>query len=182
MPYEDLNDEQKQQIKDFKEFNEKVRAEKPKGGKRPKEFSNLLKMAAMVMRDAGFSINAISQELKVHPATAAKILRDKSVKVETKDLDKVREQFSTHIAEIILKMLSTANSSEYIYNLSRSKNPGLIQALSALIEKLQLLQGKPSGIMEVRDVAKSANEKLKELEDLEQTLQQALQNKDPKAN
>ncbi len=182
MGYENLNDDQKKQVQEFKDYNEQLRIKRAKGGKPPKEFGPLLKIAAMVLKDAGMSVTAIAQELKVHPTTAAKILRDKDIKIETKDLDKVREGFANNIAEIVSKMLSTANSSEYIYQLSRSRNPGLIQAISQLIEKLNLLTGKPSGIMEIRDVAKSALDKLAELENLEQALEQSLQNKDPKAN
>lgn len=183
MGLEELNPDQKKIVDDFKTYNEQRRASgKPLGGRPDKEFGQLLKIAGLVLKDAGYSIKSIAKELKVHPATAAKMLRDKDVKVETKDLDKVREQFANHIAEIVLKMLSTANSSEYIYQLSRSKNPGLVQALSLLIEKLNLLTGKPSNVLEVRDVVGNALDKLKELEDLEATLTKAIQNKSPKSN
>lgn len=167
MGLENLNDDQLAKINEFKKLP-------PRRGRPGKEFGPLLKIAAFILRDAGLSIKEIADELKVNPETAKKIFKDKEIKLETADMDKVRETFATNIAEIVNKMLVVANTNEYVHNLASSRNPGLIEAISKMIEKLNLLTGKPSNVLEVRDTAKFVQDKLQELENLEKALEQSI--------
>jgi predicted transcriptional regulator len=143
-------------------------------GRPPKEFGPLVKMAASVLRDAGMSYADIAAELKVTPQTIMRALRDKAVKIETSDMNRVREGFSTHIAQIINKMLVAAHTDEYIENLKSAKNPGLVIGLATMIDKLNLLTGKPTSILETKDLADSVQRQLKDLEELEKALQQSV--------
>ena len=148
----------------------KAKALPKKAGRPEKSFGPVIKAAALVLKDTGLTQAEIAAELGVSPATVNKMLRDKSIKIEKADLNNIREDYSQTINQIVLKMLNTANTQDYIDQLAQSKNPGLIQGLGLLIEKLNLLQGKPSAIMEVRDTAKLVESKMQELIDLEQAL------------
>lgn len=172
----ELNAEQRAKVDQFKALPKKK-------GRPPKEFGPLLKAAATVLRESGMSLEDIATELHIGHRTAARMFSDTTVKVDSADMVKIRESFSQNITEIINKMLTAANSDDYVDNLAKSRNPGLVEAISKLIEKLQLLQGKPSNIMEVRDTAKLIEEKVNELKQIEEALQNSLiVPEDPKAN
>lgn len=162
-----LNDDQKAKITAFKKLPKKM-------GRPGKEFGPLVKMAASVLRDAGLSLNDIAAELKVSPNTVAKVLRDKAVKIETSDMNKVRESFATHIAQIVNKMLTAANTDEYIYNLMSAKNGSMVLGMCQLIDKLNLLTGKPTAIVETKDMVESVQKQMKDLEELEKALEQSM--------
>lgn len=169
---------------DYKAAVEKAKNFPRKAGRPEAGFGPVITAAVLVMRDAGLSQLAISKELKINPATVAKIYkRRNSSNLNPKDLAQVKEKFSEHIVNIVDKMLLSADTHQYVENLATSKNPGLIQALSILIEKLHLLQGKPTNIVDIRDTAKLVEDKMKELTDLEAALQKAIIMPDePKVN
>jgi hypothetical protein len=171
-----LTDDQQKIVNDFKQLPKKK-------GRPPKEFGPLLKMAAAVLKDAGLSNADIAAELNISPATAAKIFRDKSIEIDVKDLEKVREGFSNNVAGIVAKMLSAANTEEYVEKLKSVKNPSLIIAITQMINTLNTLTGKPNAIFEVRDAAADISKKIREIEELEATIQKSMiKSEDPKAN
>lgn len=154
-----------------------------KAGRPEKSFGPVIKAAAMALHSAGLTKAEIARELGVSPITVGKMLSKKDQTVSKETLAATRAGYSSQIATIVNKMLTAANSDDYIKHLAQSRNPGLIEAISKLIEKLQLLEGKPSSITEVRDTAKIVEEKMKELDDLEAALRQSIElPKDPKAN
>lgn len=173
---DNLNEEQKKVINEFKQLPKKM-------GRPPKEFGPLLKLAAAVLRDAGMSNKDIALELKVSPITVAKIFKDKTIEIDVKDLDKVREGFTAHVAGIVSKLLTAANSEEYVAKLGSVKNPSLIIAITQMLGALNNLTGKPSSIVEVRDAASDVQKKIREIEDLQQALRQNTNHTDnPKTN
>ena len=155
-----------------------------KTGRPAKEFGPVISIACKVLHDAGLSMADIASELKVNPATVAKILKRRNIAdIDSSDMAKVKEQFSSNIVNIVNKMLLSADTHGYVENLAQSRNPGLIQAISILIEKLNLLQGKPTNILDVRDTAKMVDDKMKEITDLEEALRKSITlSEDPKAN
>ncbi len=161
-------DPQKQELVD------KAKALPKKAGRPSKDFGPVVKAAAVVLHDAGLTMSDIARELNISPATAAKMIRAKDERVTQENLSDVRKRFSTDIAEIVAKMLTAANSDEYVKQLAKSRNPGLIEALSKLIEKLNLLEGKSTSIMEIRDTAKLVEDKMQELEDFEAALRNSI--------
>ncbi len=165
-----LNDEQRKKVNEFKSLP------KPKGGRPPKEYGKLLMIAARVLKDAGMTKADIAKELKVNVKSVTNMLRDAPRAVDIKDLNKVREEFSAHIAGIINKMLMAANTDEYIYNLQSTKNQGLVIALATLIDKMNLLTGKPTAILETKDLAESVQKQMREIEELERALKEPIIN------
>lgn len=168
----------------YRETVEKAKNFPRKAGRPEQGFGPVITAAVLVMRDAGLSQLAIAKELKINPATVAKIYRRRSTSnLNPSDMVKVKEKFSEHIVHIVDKMLLSADTHQYVENLATSKNPGLIQALSILIEKLHLLQGKPTNIVDIRDTAKLVEDKLKEITDLEAALTKAIvMPENPKTN
>lgn len=175
---EPLNEEQAKTVSEFK----RVRSEK-KAGRPPKEFGLLLKLAATVLKEAGKLSNGdIAAELNVSPATVAKILKDSDLKLDVEDLDKTRELFAQKTAQIVFKLLN-ATDDVYIQRLAAAKNTGLVQAITAAVNVMNQLSGKPTSIVEVRDAAADVAMKLKEVEELEAALQQSMIKGDsPEAN
>lgn len=172
----DLNEEQREAVDKAKAFPRKT-------GRPAKEFSVIIKTAAIILKESGMSKADIARELGVHVLTVGKMLRGGGPTINPQDLEKTRDAFKGRIAEIVNKMLNAANTDEYVYNLSTSKNPGLIQAISALLEKLQLLDNKPGNISEVRETAKQLEDKLKELDGMEEELLRVMgKPKDPTEN
>ncbi len=163
-----LNDEQKAAVDKAKAL--------PKGkpGRPVKEFGPVIKMAASVLRDAGLTIQEIADELHINPKTVQLALRDRTIKIETSDMNKVRDGFATHIAQIINKMLCAANTDEYVSRLQQTKNPGLVIGLATLIDKLNLLTGKATSIVETKDMVDSVQKQLAELEALQKSLEQSI--------
>ena len=173
----EMNEEQKKAIEKFKAL--------PKGqsGRPPKEFGPLLKIAAAVLKDSGMTLKDIAAELGTKPETVKKALFNKAIQIKVEDLEKVRQGFAQHIAEIITKMLLAANSDEYITRLMQVKNPGLIIGLATLIDKLNVITGKPTAILETRDMVESVQKQLKELEELEAAIKQSMiKTENPKEN
>lgn len=165
------------------EMVDRAKALPKAAGRPPKEFGPVIKAAASVLHASGLTKQEIARELGVSPITVGKMLSPKEKSVSRENLDEVRKEFSTDIATIVKKMLTAINTDDYIRQLAKSKNPGLVEATTKLIEKLQLLEGKPSNITEVRDTAKIVEQSLKELEDLEQALRAGIAlPEDPKAN
>ena len=165
MDEQNLSPDQKKAVDEFKALP------KNKGGRPVKEFGPLLKIAASVLKDSGLSYREIALELGTKPETVKKaLLRGSDIKIDIADLNKVREGFSAHIAGIIQKMLMAANSDEYVQRLMQTKNAALIIGMATLIDKLQVLNGKPTTILETRDMAAAVDQKMKEIEELEKIL------------
>lgn len=166
-----------------RELVDRAKALPKQAGRPPKEFGPVIKAAATVLHASGLTKKEIALELGVSPITVGKMLSPKEKSVSKEDLAEIRKSFSGDMAAIVKKMLTAANTDDYIRQLAKSRNPGLIDALTKLVEKIQLLEGKPSSITEVRDTAKFVEDKLKELEDLETSLKQSIAlPEDPKAN
>lgn len=167
---EPLNEEQQKAVDEFK----KIRETKKKG-RPPKEFGPLLKIAATILKETQKLTNEdIAAELKVSPATVAKMLRDTSVHIDTADMDRVRETFASDIAQIVKKMLVATENDMYINRLASAKNTGLVQATTGLINAMSQLSGKPTSIVEVRDAAAEVAAKIKEIETLEAELKKSM--------
>ena len=159
-----LHPDQEAKVRAFKKLP------RAKTGRPGREFGPLLKMAATVLHDAGMTITDIAAELRISTKTVQKALLNKSVKIETSDMNKVREGFATNIAQIINKMLMAANTDEYVRNLMSAKNQAMVMGIAVLIDKLNLLTGKPTSIIETKDMVESVQKQLKDLEELEQAL------------
>ena len=159
-----------------KEKAEKIaaKANPPKSGKkrgRPKKVKNdtpsLVAATIKAMKDAGYSLADIALNLgKTEEEVKMALKNHKSI--DPKDLEKVKEHFSGSIATIIQKILVRAGEDDFVKNLKGSQLP---IALGTLIDKLNILTGKPTQITETRNIAEDVANKLAELEHLEKLLQ-----------
>jgi transcriptional regulator with XRE-family HTH domain len=162
---------------------DKAKALPKAAGRPPKEFGPVIKAAACALHASGLTKAEIARELNVSPITVGKMLSKKDQTVSKETLEATRAGFSAEMAGIVKKMLTAASSDDYIAQLAKSRNPGLITAMAQLVDKIQLLEGKPSSITEVRDTARIVEASMKELEDMEVALRQSIAlPKDPKAN
>jgi hypothetical protein len=148
-----------------------VRASNRKKGRPAKDMPAIIKAAAKALKQAGMSNKEIGMQLNLPEGKIQSMLMG-SWAVKPEELESLKTQFAAQLAQIVMALLTRANTPEFIESL-RGKEVVLSSAI--LIDKLQLMTGKATQITETKSVVEDAAQKLKQLEDLEKALKDSIQ-------
>lgn len=156
-----------------------AKASNRKPGRPAKDMPAIIKAAAKALKQAGMTNKEIAAQLKLTEANVAHMLLG-SGSVKAEDLDAVKGQFALEMASIVMKLLLKANTEEFV---DRINGAQLITGAAILVDKINLITGKPTQITETKGIVENAAGQLKKLEDLRQALEQSLKlPEEPKTN
>lgn len=152
---------------------------KRKAGRPPADFPAIIKAAAKALRQAGMTNKEIASQLNLTEAKVSQVLLGGRA-VRPDELEAVKANFALEMASIVMKLLAKANTEEFIERLNGSQ---LTTGLGILIDKINLITGKPTQITETKGVIENAAGQLQKLEDLQKALEQSMKvPENPKEN
>lgn len=141
-----------------------------KRGRPTKDTPVIIKAAAKALKQAGMTNKEIALQLNLKEAAIQSLLLG-SGSVKPEDLEKVKTEFAGQMAGIVMKLLMKADSDEFVERINGAQ---LITGVAILVDKINLITGKPTQITETKSVVEQAANQLKQLEDLEASLMQSL--------
>lgn len=147
----------------------------PKGKKKMGPIAVALMKAA---KDSGLSYAEVAAEMKklgnLSPAEMETVVRSEKNAVVDGDFDKTRAAFAEEIAEVVSHLLRAANTRDYADMLAHTKTPALTLAIAQMVDKMNVLTGKPTDIIGTQGVTEEIYKKIKELTDLKKLLNQGV--------